>query len=48
VPFLSGGPITFDSRSGVSSLAQVWFWAFFFVLSVYEGGMVVEAERSFG
>jgi hypothetical protein len=24
-----GGPITFDSRSGVSSLAQVWFWAFY-------------------
>jgi len=24
----SGGPIAFDSRSGVSSLVQVWFWAF--------------------
>jgi len=24
----SGGPIAFDSRSGVSSLVQVWFWTF--------------------
>jgi len=24
----SGGPITFDSISGVSALAQVWFWLF--------------------
>jgi len=30
----SSGPITFDSRSGVSSLAQVWFWAFFGFLLV--------------
>jgi len=29
-----GGPITFDSRSGVSSLDQVWFWAFLWFLSV--------------
>ena len=24
-----GGPITFDLRSGVSYLDQVWFWAFY-------------------
>jgi hypothetical protein len=29
-----GGPITFDSRSEVSSLAQVWFWVFLWFLSV--------------
>jgi len=37
----SGGPITFDSRSGVSSLVQVWFWALFGVLLVdrrFRGG----------
>jgi len=30
----SGGPIAFDSRTGVSSLIQVWFWAFLGVLSM--------------
>ena len=30
----SGEPITFDSRSEVSSLVQNWFWAFLGVLSV--------------
>ena len=25
----SGGVITFDSRSRVNSLDQVWFWAFY-------------------
>jgi len=30
----SSGPITFDSRLGVSSLVQVWFWALLGVLSV--------------
>jgi len=30
----SDGPITFDSRSEVSSLAQVGFWAFFCALTV--------------
>jgi hypothetical protein len=30
----TGGPITFDSRSGVSSLAQVAFWAFYDALLV--------------
>jgi hypothetical protein len=30
----SGGPIAFDSRSGVSSLVLDWFWAFLGVLSV--------------
>jgi hypothetical protein len=45
----SGGPITFDSRSGVSSLAQVGFWAFVFVLFRWIGGRkVVEAACSFG
>ena len=30
----TGGSITFDSRTGVSSLVQVWFWAFFDVHSM--------------
>jgi len=30
----SDEPIAFDSRLGVSSLVQVWFWAFFGFLSV--------------
>ena len=34
----SGGPITFDSRSGVSSLSQVRFWAF--VLCSFGGSEV--------
>ena len=34
----SGGSITFDSRSGVSSLDQVWFWVFM----VSFGGSEVE------
>lgn len=30
----SSGPITFDSRSRVNYLVQVWFWAFLRVLSM--------------
>jgi hypothetical protein len=48
----SGGPITFDLRSGVSSLAQVGFWAFvlcFFGGSEVErlGKLHVHSVRSF-
>jgi len=39
----SGGPITFDSRSGVSSLAQVWYWAFYGFFRWIGGREVVEA-----
>lgn len=31
---MSGGPIAYNSRSGVSYLVQIWFWALFVVLSV--------------
>ena len=40
----SGGPIAFDSRSGVSSLAQVWFWAFMAFFRWPGGCEVVEVE----
>ncbi|KEH16389.1 hypothetical protein MTR_0200s0020 [Medicago truncatula] len=40
----SGGPITFDSRSEVSSLAQVWFWAFYGFFRWIGGRELVEAE----
>jgi hypothetical protein len=40
----SCGPIAFDSRSGVSSLIQVWFWAFLVFLRWTGGCAVVEAE----
>jgi hypothetical protein len=40
----SGGPITFDLRSGVSSLAQVRFWAFYSFFRWIGGREVVEAE----
>ena len=40
----SGGPIAFDSRSGVSSLVQVWFWAFLVFFRWTGGCAVVEAE----
>jgi hypothetical protein len=40
----SGGPISFDSRSGVSSLVQVWFWAFLVFLRWTGGCALVEAE----
>lgn len=33
----SGGSIAFDTRSGVSSLVHVWFWAFFGVLLMNQG-----------
>jgi hypothetical protein len=39
-----GGPIAFDSRSGVSSWIQVWFWAFMVFFRWTEGCAVVEAE----
>ncbi|RHN73679.1 hypothetical protein MtrunA17_Chr2g0301121 [Medicago truncatula] len=39
-----GGPIAFDSRSGVSSLVQVWFWAFVVFLWWIRGCTVVKAE----
>jgi len=39
-----GGPITFDSRSGVSSLDQVWFWAFYGFFRWIRGREVVEVE----
>ena len=43
----SGGPITFDSRLGVSSLDQVWFWAFYGFFRWIGGREVVEAAWSF-
>jgi len=43
----SGGPITFVSRSGVSSLVQVLFWALLVFFRWIEGREVVEAEWSF-
>jgi len=44
----SGGPITFDSRSGVSSLAQVLFLGFLCFFWWIGGREVMEAEWSFG
>jgi len=41
-----GGPIAFDSRSGVSSLVQVWFWALLVFCRWTGGYAVVEAEWS--
>jgi len=38
-----GGPIAFDSKSGVSSLAQVLFWAFMVFFRWTRGCEVVEA-----
>ena len=43
----SGGPITFDSRSGVSSLAQVRFWVFYGFFRWIGGREVVETNWSF-
>jgi len=40
----SGGSITFDSRSRVSSLAQVWFWNFYGFFRWIGGQEVVEAD----
>jgi hypothetical protein len=40
----SGGSIAFDSRSGVSYLVQVWFWACLVFLRWIGGCAVVEAE----
>ncbi|RHN54983.1 hypothetical protein MtrunA17_Chr5g0412811 [Medicago truncatula] len=39
----SGGLITFGSRLGVSSLEQVWFWAFYGFFRWIGGREVVEA-----
>jgi len=39
----SGGPITFDSRSGVNSWDQVRFWAFYGFFRWIRGRGVVEA-----
>jgi len=40
----SGGPIAFDSRSGVSSLDEVWFWVFLAFFRWTGGCVVVDAE----
>jgi hypothetical protein len=44
----SGGPITFDSRSGVSSLTQVGFWAFVLCSFGVSGVARLWQLRSFG
>lgn len=40
----SGGPIAFDSRTGVSYLAQVWFWALYGFFQWTGGREVVEVD----